>query len=114
MPIDFRSYYSFTYVVQWAEHCANHVTTVDEFLVLIDYKFEDVVKFFRVSDFIGNMSQYWQKSLDPMHGFCYTFDPPPEANIKLTTDGFNKAILLLDVSCAYKIIKNMHSYDDLH
>ena len=101
VPINFRNHNSFT-AVKWAEHCANHVSTVDEFLDMIDYKIEDVLTFFRVGDLIiqkANMNQYWQKSLDPRQGFCYIFDPTPEANIKLSTDDFNQAMLLLDVSC---------------
>ena len=101
MLINLRNPNSFTAIIKWAEACATQGSTVDEFLDLIDYKIEDVITFFRVGDLIiksDNMSQYWQKSLDYRQGFCYVFDPPTEANIKLTTDGFNQAMFLLDVS----------------
>ena len=95
-------------VTKWAEKCAAHVSSVNDFVEMIDYNIEDVLTLFTVGDLkvkSADMSQYWHKVLDYRNGFCYTFDPPPISDIKLSTDALNMALLLLDVSYAYNIEK---------
>ena len=74
-----------------------------EFVNLIDYKMEDILRMVWISGndfkvFSNKMSLYWHKDLDFHHGFCYTFDPSAHGDIKLSTDAQNMALLLLDVS----------------
>ena len=90
-----------------AEICASNISSVEEYLELIDYKIEDIITFFKLgSDFavFGNkMDQYWHKELDYRYGFCYSFQPPDgdHGGIKLlnVASALNMAIIGLNVSC---------------
>jgi hypothetical protein len=102
-----RGTHSFT---KWAEICATNISSVEEYLELVDYKIEDILTYFMLGSdlkvFSHQMDQYWHKVLDYKYGFCYSFQPPDgEGVIKMSDEPaeLNMAILILNVSC-YNII----------
>ena len=102
--------FSFNNFVKGAEICASNISSVEEYLELIDYKIEDIFIFFRLGSDLkvyGNkMDQYWHKELDYKYGFCYSFAP---------LDGDHGVIKLLNVAStlnfAAMILLNVSCYD---
>ena len=96
---------SFDNFIKGAEICAPNISSVEEYLELVDYKIEDILTYFMLGSdlkvFNNQMDQYWHKVLDYKYGFCYSFEPPGgEGVIKMSDEpaALNMAILLLNVS----------------
>ena len=102
---------SFDNFIKGAEICAPNISSVEEYLELVDYKIEDILTYFMLGSdlkvFNNQMDQYWHKVLDYKYGFCYSFEPPGgEGVIKMSDEpaALNMAILLLNVSSYNTII----------
>jgi protein tyrosine phosphatase len=99
--------FSFDNFVIGAEICASNISSVEEYLELVNYKIEDIITFFMLgSDFAvfrNKMDQYWHKELDYRYGFCYSFQPPDRDHgvIKLlnVASALNMVMISLNVSC---------------
>ena len=103
--------FSFNNFIKGAEICASNISSVEEYLEIVDYKIQDVITFFMLGSDLKvfqaeKMGQYWLKVLDYKYGFCYSFQPPDgeQGVITLSTEpaALNMALMQLNVSF-YKI-----------
>ena len=100
--------FSFNNFIKGAEICASNISSVEEYLDIVDYKIQDIITFFMLgTDLVlfkaDQIGQYWHKVLDYKYGFCYSFQPPDGERgvITLSTEpaALNMAMMKLNVSC---------------